>query len=273
MKMIERDTTTIYAYGRIGEDYTGEDFASALRSATAEGAPTVRLHTPGGSVYHGLLMYNAIRGNTRPVTMRVDGMAASMGAVVMLAASRIIAASNAVIMIHAPRTYVEGSAGEIEKEIESLRAIERVFAQIFTRRGISDVGQVAEWLDGSDHWYTSAEALGLGLVDEIGEAVVTSALSKRAGADAVARFCAALREEFHPGNTPGVKRFDDYTAAELLAMRQTDRAKYDALLEAKYNPVPPGGKRFDDYTAAELLAMRQTDRAKYDALLEAKYAE
>ena len=103
--MIEVQNNHVYAYGTIGDSYSGEDFAAALRRAERYGSPVVHLHTLGGSVMDGLLMVNAVKSSTWPVTVVVEGVAASMGAIFMLSAAKVKVASNALIMLHSSSSW------------------------------------------------------------------------------------------------------------------------------------------------------------------------
>lgn len=194
--MIEIRNNHIYAYGTIGESYDSEWFSSALRRASDYGDPIIHLSTNGGSVTEGAAMSAALRDSARPVTVRVEGMAASMGAILMLSADKIEAARNALIMVHAPSvSYVSGNKQDMNNIADLLEKVEESLKVELRARGIA-TEVIDQWFDGKDHWFTAAEALDAGLIDEIISPVVTTNLAKpsseEAAAGIYARVTAAL---------------------------------------------------------------------------------
>ena len=189
--MIEVQNNHVYAYGTIGDSYSGEDFAAALRRAERYGSPVVHLHTLGGSVMDGLLMVNAVKSSTWPVTVVVEGVAASMGAIFMLSAAKVKVASNALIMLHSSSSWGGGNAKELESQAELLKKTDAALRSSFTTRGI-EPATVDSWFDGEDHWFTADEALAAGLVDEVVAPVVAAQLSKPLLPEELQRITASL---------------------------------------------------------------------------------
>ena len=61
---------------------------------------TVVMNNPGGDVYHGLAIYDAIKACTSHVTIKAMGHAMSMGAVILQAADERLLTPNSRVMIH-----------------------------------------------------------------------------------------------------------------------------------------------------------------------------
>jgi ATP-dependent Clp endopeptidase proteolytic subunit ClpP len=61
---------------------------------------TIIMNNPGGEVYHGLAIYDAIRNCKNHVTIKVYGHAMSMGSWILQAADHRIMTENSRIMIH-----------------------------------------------------------------------------------------------------------------------------------------------------------------------------
>jgi ATP-dependent Clp protease protease subunit len=144
-----------------------------LDSAAPEGDKpiTIILNSPGGDVYHGLAIYDAIKACTNEVIIIVYGMAMSMGSWILQAGDRRILAPNSRVMIHYGSTSIQGhskSATAWAKEEERVNTkMEDVFLEKiqaknpkFTRK------QLQEKLN-FDTILTSEEAIELGLADEI----------------------------------------------------------------------------------------------------------
>lgn len=156
-------------YGPIeAEGNNAATFVGALQKAQAGNPEVINLHIhcPGGDVFEGNLMYNAIKESPVPVDVYIDGIAASMASVVMLAARKVYMAENAFVMIHAPHTFSCGNAEDLEKSAKLLRDIETLFVEAFAKRTGKTEEEVKAWLQG-DNWFNAKEALAEKLIDGI----------------------------------------------------------------------------------------------------------
>ena len=153
----------IEAYG----DNCAASFTNQLTAAQKDAdVIELHIHCPGGDVFEGSVIYNAIKESQTPIDVYIDGMAASMASVIMLAARKIYMAENAFIMIHAPHTFSCGNAEELEKAAHLLRSIETNFIEAFCARTGKEKDAVAEWLKG-DNWFSAQEAADEKLIDGI----------------------------------------------------------------------------------------------------------
>lgn len=158
-------------YGQIGWDFDAADVMAALAEVEKQHSEcVVHMHSPGGYVIDGFAIFNALRQSRMAVTVSVDGMAASMAAIVMLAADRITAASNAMIMIHAASGYTSGGVAAHQSSIKMLGDISKSFISEFRRRTGMTEKQAASYMDGADHWLTAGEAQQIGFIDDIYDA-------------------------------------------------------------------------------------------------------
>ena len=80
----------INIYGQIGMSITDEAFMQKL--SKCKGNLKVHINSPGGSVFHGYAMYNALKEYDGTVTVHIDGVAASMASVICLAGDKIVMA-------------------------------------------------------------------------------------------------------------------------------------------------------------------------------------
>lgn len=61
---------------------------------------TIVMNNPGGDWYHGMAIYDAIKSCQSEITIKVYGMAMSMGGVILQAADKRVMAPNARFMMH-----------------------------------------------------------------------------------------------------------------------------------------------------------------------------
>ncbi|MDT8346859.1 MAG: ATP-dependent Clp protease proteolytic subunit, partial [Flavobacteriaceae bacterium] len=164
--IFEHNENTITAYGTIWND-DGMPFVSMLKRLEKQYDDiTLRLHTDGGSVFAGNLMYNAIKSSQANIRIEIIGIAASMGAVIALSSENVALAENGFIMIHAPSGYVYGNATDLENNARLLRSIEGNFISKLAERTGQSTTKVQQWLVG-DNWFSAQEALDQGLISSI----------------------------------------------------------------------------------------------------------
>lgn len=91
-------------YGTIGSRVDGDYFAHELASLDRDDFDQIhiRMNSPGGNVFQGMSIVSAILSMNTPVCVHIDGIAASMAAVVAVAADRVCMMDFAKMMIHDP---------------------------------------------------------------------------------------------------------------------------------------------------------------------------
>ncbi len=157
---------TLTMYGTIWE-YDGQDFVYYLNMLESKYSEiTIRMHTYGGSVFAGNLMCNAIERSSADITIIVDGLAASMGAVIILSSKKVKIVNNGYVMIHAPSSGSYGNAKDHESSAKLLRLMEDNFEHKLILRTGKSKEEVRTWLE-ADTWLSAQEALDLGLVSEV----------------------------------------------------------------------------------------------------------
>jgi ATP-dependent Clp endopeptidase proteolytic subunit ClpP len=157
--------TEILVYDEIGYwGVSARDFAKALADAGA-GPITLRINSPGGDVFDGLAMFNAVRARGN-VTTVVDGLAASMASILMLAGDSVAIQEAALVMIHRAWGLTIGNAEDHVAQAATLEKIDGQLAAIYAgRMGEADEAILA--LMSAETWFTSSEAESLGLVDTV----------------------------------------------------------------------------------------------------------
>ncbi|MGR3790678.1 head maturation protease, ClpP-related [Flavobacterium sp. TN-1] len=173
--LIKTIENTLYAYGSIWQG-DGTWFCETLnRLESSYSQITIRLHTDGGSVFEGNLMFNAINKSTSDIEIIIDGIAASMGAIIILASNKVKIVDNGFVMIHAPSVYGSGTASELESQASLLRKMESTFKERLSTKTNLTAGQIDDLMIG-DHWFNAQECLDMGLVSEIVPWVVQPAI-------------------------------------------------------------------------------------------------
>ena len=274
-------------------------FTSQLSAIPEDHAITVRINSQGGSVTEGYAIYNALKRRAN-VTTVVEGLAASMASVVMLAGSKIQANANSLIVTHNP--LLMGATGNAE-ELRKLAAdIEKIGTQIsgiyVAATGKSDA-DVKAAMD-ADTMFTAEEAKAWGLIHEVipdAEAegaqntlapMIVKMRSQIAACAASVATITAERDESRAellrrdaeiavGSAIAAGRLADTARAEFIALfiADADKAKtiLAALPVARGNaPVPPESKD-ESASDAAIIAEYRTLKGKSRDAFFAKHTD
>ena len=130
----------------------------------------VRLHCDGGSVTEGWAMYDRLRATGKEITCIVEGNAASMATVILMAApkGRRKAYENAHILVHNPWAVVmtAADADDMQKMANDLKAEQERLVNLYVERCGVDRDTIQSLMD-EDKFITAAEAKELGIIGEI----------------------------------------------------------------------------------------------------------
>lgn len=160
------ETPKLYIYDEIG--YFGDSAKSLVDQLkdVAGDELEVHLNSPGGDIFDGLAIYQALKDHPAKVTVRIDGLAASIASVIAQAGDRIVIAPKASMMIHDGWTMAVGNAADMRKTADVLDKQSQIIASVYADR----TGFTSDfWRErmSSDTWYDASEALEAHLVDEI----------------------------------------------------------------------------------------------------------
>lgn len=129
---------------------------------------TLYINTPGGEVYSGMAIYDAMQYVKCDVCTIATGLAASMGSIFLVGGTKgkRYALPNSRIMIHQPLGGAKGQASDIEIEAREIIRIKKTLTQIIADRS----GQLYEKVENDmdrNNWLSPQEALKYGLIDKI----------------------------------------------------------------------------------------------------------
>ena len=152
-------------------DYTANVIQAQLLyldSVDSERDINLYLNTPGGSVYAGLGIYDTMQFVKARVATICTGLAASMGAVLLVAGEKGMRAAlpHSRVMIHQPLGGIQGQASDIEITAKEILKLKEELYQIISDKSGKSLEQIRKDAD-RDHWMTSAEALEYGMIDKL----------------------------------------------------------------------------------------------------------
>lgn len=156
----------VFIYDEIGYfGVTAKDFVNDLGKVNAKNL-TVRVNSPGGDVFDGLAIYNAIKQHPANTTVIIDALAASAASFIAQAGDRVIMTRNSQMMIHDAMGLCVGNAADMTQMVDLLDKNSNNIADIYAQRA---GGTVEEWRSRmqAETWYSANEAVAAGLADEV----------------------------------------------------------------------------------------------------------
>lgn len=158
----------MWLYGVIGSFWDGLDaaaFADQIKAVTAD-TINLRVHSPGGSVFDGLAILNALRNHPARVVVTVDGLAASIASVIAQAGDEVRMSQGSQLMIHDAWAPVVGNAADHRDVADWLDKQSANIASVYAARA---GGTAAEWRAAmtAETWFSAEEAVAAGLADTV----------------------------------------------------------------------------------------------------------
>lgn len=153
------------------EEQSANVIVAQLLHLEAEDPDTdIRLYvnSPGGDVYAGLAIYDAMQFVKPDVQTYCVGMAMSMGALILAAgtAGKRFVLPNSKVMIHQGSGGVRGTPADIQIAAREILDQTRRYAEILARHTGREVEEVVRDID-RDRFLAPAEAVEYGLADTV----------------------------------------------------------------------------------------------------------
>jgi HK97 family phage prohead protease len=128
---------------------------------------TVYVNSPGGDVFESMAIYNTLKQHPAPVTVKVQGLAASGAGLIAMAGDHIEMGEGSFIMVHNAWGGVVGNSRDMKAAANLLEKIDGEQAAIIAGRSGVDESQARKWIN-AETWFTGEEAVAAGLATSIG---------------------------------------------------------------------------------------------------------
>lgn len=183
----ETDSAELLLYGELcsdepwhTEDYVAyRQFIQDLKNVE-ESTIHLRINSPGGEVMAANAIFNQLKECGKTIIAHIDGMCASAATIPLMAADRIIASCNAMILIHDPLVCLVGyyNRAELDEIMEFCDKIKSSIIATYKSR-MHDVSEEEfDKLMSEERWLDAHEAQDIGLVDEVAYSDITDIQDK-----------------------------------------------------------------------------------------------
>ena len=169
----EGSRAEVYIYGPIVSEQWFEDevaakpFIDHLNSLDVQDID-LYINSPGGAVFAGFAIHNALRRHQAQVHTHIDGLAASIASVIALAGDIVTMGDNAMFMIHDPWSLAIGNAADMRKMADTLDRVKEATLNTYEGRSNLTREELATAMS-EETWYTAQEAVAAGFVDDVFE--------------------------------------------------------------------------------------------------------
>ncbi|MCH8838178.1 MAG: Clp protease ClpP [Candidatus Marinimicrobia bacterium] len=171
----EPGTGELLLYGPIGadggiawlfDDITPTQFKADLDALGDITELRVFINSDGGDVFAGQAIHSILKRHRAHVTVYIDGLAASIAAVVAMAGDTVIMPRNAMMMVHNPSMFGLGDAEEFRKLAETLDQVRESIVAAYESKTGMEHDELIDLLN-AETWMTAEEAVGFGFADEV----------------------------------------------------------------------------------------------------------
>lgn len=156
----------IFIYDEIGYwGVTAKQFVSDLKALGDVNHINLHINSPGGDVFDGIAIFNALKHHGAAITVHIDGLAASMASVIAMVGNPVIMPENTMMMIHKPWGFAGGDANDMRDYADLLDKVESVLIPAYAEKTGKSHEEIAAMLD-DETWLDGGECLALGFADQ-----------------------------------------------------------------------------------------------------------
>jgi ATP-dependent Clp protease protease subunit len=160
----------VFLGGQVDEDTANLIVAQLVHLESDDPDKDIQLYinSPGGSIYAGLAVYDAMRFIRPDVQTICYGIAMSMGSLLLAAGAegKRMALPNSRILIHQPSGGFEGQSSDIQIHAEEILRLRQRIDEIYAQHTGQPVERVHADME-RDRYFTGQEAVAYGLVDRV----------------------------------------------------------------------------------------------------------
>ncbi|EKY5819043.1 Clp protease ClpP [Escherichia coli] len=203
----------IYIYDEIGFwGVTAKQFVSELNALGDITHINLHINSPGGDVFEGIAIFNALKTHGASITVYVDGVAASMASVIAMVGNPVIMPENTFMMIHKPFGFTGGDAEDMRTYADLLDKVEAVLLPAYAQKTGKTTDEIAAML-ADETWMSGAECLAHGFADQVTPAVKAMACIQSKRTEEFKKMPESIRNMITPPRNSAPRVQDDEPAA------------------------------------------------------------
>ncbi len=127
---------------------------------------SIHFNSPGGDVFEGLAIFNAIKNYEAWTISYIDGIAAGISSIIAFASDEIVMDSEAFIMMSAPYIFRNEDDGAVKTDKKDIRKIIELFAKIYSENSNRTEDQIMKMME-VETFLSADKAYEFGFIDRI----------------------------------------------------------------------------------------------------------
>ena len=149
-----------------------------LRADDPKKDVNIYVNSPGGYITAGLAIYDTMQFMSYEINTYCLGMAASMGALLLMAGTKgkRFALPHSRIMIHQPSGGLMGTSSDIELKAKEMLELKQICAQIMAEKTGQSIGKIMEDSE-RDFYMNPVQAVKYGIIDKVASKTPTPAVA------------------------------------------------------------------------------------------------
>lgn len=153
-------------HGEIAQGLSLE--VKSLLDEMAGDTVSVLVNSPGGDAMEGAAIMSQFQRHGK-VEVTIEGVCASAASLLAMGASRIVMSEGAMMMIHDPSCYAEGTRKDLRKAADALDKMADTYAAGYARRSGKPKETVLQWME-AETWFSADDAVANGFCDSVEDA-------------------------------------------------------------------------------------------------------
>ncbi|HFS5811803.1 TPA: ClpP-like prohead protease/major capsid protein fusion protein [Citrobacter farmeri] len=167
MQASNNSEADIFIYDEIGYwGVTAKQFVNDLRALGDVTHINLHINSPGGDVFDGIAIFNALKHHGAAITVHIDGLAASMASVIAMVGNPVIMPENTMMMIHKPWGFAGGDANDMRDYADLLDKVESVLIPAYAQKTGKTTDEIAAMLE-DETWMDGTKCVALGFADQV----------------------------------------------------------------------------------------------------------
>ena len=152
----------------IGKGNTTSSYIKSQISNKSINTILLDINSPGGSVFEGIAIMNALKEHPATIHGKVSGVCASIASVILMGCDTIEMTKNSMLMVHMPMIETVGNAEDLRKEANLLDKMKENIIDAYKSK-LCKPGVDLEAMLKNETWLTPEQAKDLGFCDIISD--------------------------------------------------------------------------------------------------------
>ncbi|WPX39434.1 Clp protease ClpP [Akkermansia sp. N21116] len=151
-----------------GNYITPDGFKEELAKCKNKKNILIRLNSPGGDLFTGIAIHNALKGLSAHKTLLVEGIAASAASVIMCAGDDVQVYPGSIVMIHGVSSLIYDlmTLQDAKKLVKAMDSMEASIAEIYAAKTGKETDKLRNQIT-NETWFTGKQAVEAGFANTL----------------------------------------------------------------------------------------------------------